>query len=179
MRFFTAPLLAVLFMTMFMTSPVFAKADQIAIVDMQMIMRESDAAKSVQKQIAGIREEYKNLVTKEENKLRDLEKDLVAKKASLSAEEFQAERKKFEQEFIEVQKDVREKQITLDKAINEAMDKIRVRSVEIIASMAKEHNASLVLPRQNIIIVDQELDLTKEVLAELNQVLSDVKVKVQ
>ena len=159
-------------------TPAFAKADEIAIVDMQQIMRESDAAKSVQKQIAGIREEYKNLVTKEENKLRDLEKALVEKKASLTAEEFQSERKKFEQEFIEVQKDVREKQIKLDTAINEAMDKIRVRSVEIIANMAKEHNASLVLPRQNIIIVDQQMDLTKDVLSELNQVLSDVKVKV-
>lgn len=173
-------LLLSMFVLMFST-PVQAEspaAGEIAIVDMQQIMRDSKAAKSVQKQITSVREKYKNTISSQEKDLTKMKDDLVAKKATLSAEDFQTQRKDFEQKLVSVQKDVREKQNKLDDAFNEAMDKIRMKSVEIIAAQAKKHNASLVLPRQNIIIVDQSLDLTEEVMAELDKALTDVKVKV-
>lgn len=156
-----------------------AQEKSIAIVDLQYIMRESDAAKSVQKQISKLRDSYKSEISKEEESLKSLEQALLEKRAILSADKFEQERKSFEQEVISVQKDVRAKQIRLDEAFSKAMDKIKGEAVQLIAKEADEMNVDLVLPRQNIIIVDQSLDITEKVVKQLNDKLSQVDVEVE
>lgn len=154
-----------------------AAAEDIAIVDMQILMRESEAGKSIQKQVTTIREDFKKTISAKEKDLRASEKELVNKKASLSAEDFNVEKEKFEKNLVSVQKDVLSKQQELDKSFGEAMDTLRNEVVKIIAEKAKEKKASIVLPRQNIIIVDQTLDLTQDVLTDLNAKMKTVSVK--
>lgn len=152
-------------------------AQEIAIVDIQALMRESEAGKSIQKQVTTIREDFKKTIATKEKELRASEKELISKKSSLSPEQFNAEKEKFEKNLVSVQKEVLGKQQALDKSFGEAMDVLRNEAVQIIAAKAKAKNASLVLPRQNIIIVEQELDLTAEVMKELNAKLKTVAVK--
>lgn len=152
---------------------------KIAIVDVQQIMRDSVVAKSIQKQISTLREKYKKEIASEEEGLRKAEQDILAKRSSLTAEEFQKERKSFETKLGTVQKNVRSKQEKLDKAFNKAMETVRAKAVEIIAALAEETNASIVLPRQNVIIIDKNIDLTDAAMKRLNASLKDVKVKVQ
>lgn len=149
----------------------------VTIVDLQYIMRESKAAKSVQEQISDLRDNYKKELQKKEASLKEKEQELIEQRKVLSNEEFDKARKEFEKNVIAVQKEVREKQVKLDKAFSTAMDKIRAEAVKIIAAQAEKKGASLVLPRQNIIIVDQSLDITKEVVSLLDSSLSDVDVE--
>lgn len=171
---------AAITMSMACTSSASAQVEQkIAIVDIQQMMRESKAAQSIQKQISTLREKYKTEIAAEEKGLRDAEKAIIAKKSSMTAEEFQKERKAFEGKLGKVQKNVRSKQEKLDKAFNKAIEKVRVKGVEIVAGLAEETGASIVLPRQNVIIIDKSLDLTDEAMTRLNAALKDVKVKVE
>ncbi len=178
---FCLSLIIALSLSGFVTSAALAQDVQqkIAIVDIQQMMRSSTAAKSIQKQISTLREQYKKQIADDEKGLRVAEQAIIAKKSSLTVEEFQKERQGFETKLGNVQKNVRSKQEKLDKAFNAAMEDVRVKGVEIIAKLAEETGASIVLPRQNVIIIDKQLDLTDEAMKRLNATLKDVKVRVQ
>ena len=153
--------------------------NNVAIVDMHYLMQETKAAKSIQKQLTTLRDSYKDEIADKEKELREGEKNLVDKKENLSPEDFKNERTAFEKKVIAVQKEVREKQAKLDKAFSTAMDQLRSEAVKLIANNAKERDASLVLPRQNIIIVDQALDMTPEIYKALNDDLDHIDLKVE
>ena len=151
----------------------------ITIVDLQYIMRESKAAKSIQDQISKMRDKYKKELQEKEEDLKEKEKELIEKRKVLQGEEFEKLRKDFEKDVITVQKQVRGKQVELDRAFSQAMDEVRAEAVKIIAEMAEQRGASLVLPRQNIIIVDQSLDITRDVVSKLDATLDIVDVDVE
>lgn len=175
-------ILSFMFAVAILLSPVtsMAAVDQnIAIVDMQMLMRESKAAVSIKDQMTKLRKGYKKTFSDEESKLRDAEKSLVEKQKTLSKEEFTKEQKAFEKKLVAAQKEVVAKQKKLDKAFTDAMEQLRGKVVQLIANVAEEQQASIVLPRQNIIIIDPGLDLTKDVLKKLDAELAHVDVKVK
>ncbi len=178
MRFFVAAFLMCASFSSFSHAQGVA-ANNIAIVDMHYLMQEAKAAKSIQKQLASVRDAYKDQIAAKEKELREGEKSLIAKKENLSAEDFKAERIAFEKRVVAVQKDVKEKQQKLDKAFTVAMDQLRAEAVKLIANNAKERDASIVLPRQNIIIVDQGLDMTLDILKKLDKNLGHIDLKVE
>lgn len=153
--------------------------NNVAIVDMHYLMQETKAAKSIQKQLTALRDRYKDEIADKEKELREGEKSLIERKESLSVEDFKNERLAFEKQVVSVQKEVKEKQSKLDHAFSVAMDQLRSEAVKLIASSAKDRDASLVLPRQNIIIVDQALDMTPEIYKALNETLDHIELKVE
>ncbi len=154
-----------------------ALADAIAVLDMQQLLNDSDAAESIRKQIEERRDSYQAEIKKEENKLRGAEKELLKQREILSQEAFVEKNKDFQSDVLKAQKSINEKKYKLDKAYADAMGKLREKIVEITAKIASREKYALVLSRQQVVIVDQNTDITAEVMKELNKSVKKISVK--
>ena len=64
----------------------------------------------------------------------------------------------------------------LKKSFDQSMDKVQKELLRIVAEVAEETGAGVVLFRSAIVIAVKKLDISKEVLQRLNKKLPNVKV---
>lgn len=150
----------------------------IVVVDFQRIVRESAAAGAVREQIDELRNTYQDEFARIEEELRAVEADLTERRPMLPDEEFLRLRREFEQRVTEAQRQAQYRRAGLDRALDDAMDRIQSSLLDVIAEIAERQQANVVLNRTNIVMVDQELDFTQEALAELDVLLPYVDVVV-
>ena len=154
------------------------KAPVIAVVDVQKIMQESNASKGVSKSFESLRETYQKEISSLEDKLRKSEEELRKQQTVLAPDALAAKRRDFEKQVGEVQKTVQNRKRALENALNEAMAVVHKSMVEIVADVARERGANLVLARQQFVLVDTQLDVTDTVMERVNKKLPQVALNV-
>lgn len=150
---------------------------KIAVVDVQQLMGASKAAESIQSQGKDLRSNYQDKIKKIENDLKETEKKLVELSKGDSKDDFEKQKKKFQEKLIDGQKEVVELNKKLDKALGDALNKLRDEIVEIVGDMATDNKYDLVISRADVVIVSKRMDITADVMKKLNSKLSSVKVK--
>lgn len=151
-------------------------ASIIAVVDTNKVLQETNAAKGIFAELDKKREEYQSQITKEENKLRAAEKEIIKKKEKLSKEEFEKNRISFEKSVAEGQKMVQDKKRTLDKAHAESMAKLRTEISKVVAAIAKEKGVAIVLTQESVMLVAPEFNITEDVIKKLNSSLKKIPI---
>lgn len=147
-----------------------------AVIDYQRILREAEAAKSIREQIESRRNAYQDEISDEEERLREADQ-AFAKQSSVMSPEARAEkRREFEKEVVEVQRLVQERRNALDKASAVALNEVKKVLIEIVTGMADERGFNLVLPSSEVLFFARKIDLTEDVLAELDARLPHVEV---
>lgn len=150
----------------------------IAVVDVQKIMQESEAAKSVQTVIESRRDEYQKEIGGLEEKLRTAEQELRKQQTVLSPDALANKRKGFEKQVADVQRTVQARKRALDAGLNEAMGAVQKAMLDIIADVSREKGANVVLARHQFVIIDTKLDVTDTVMQRLNARLPRVIVNI-
>jgi len=153
-------------------------ASVVAVVDVQFILQEAAASRSIQKQLEVQRETYQNEISKQEDRLRAVEQELNRQRSVLSPDEFAQKRREFEQQVADVQRTVQARKRVLDQAFNESMTKVRDTVLQIVTEVAGEQKATLVLAKQQVVLAEKSLDLTSAVLERVNRKLPTVPVTV-
>lgn len=151
----------------------------LAVVDVQLVMQTAVASRGIQTAIESQREVYAREISNLETKLRTAEQELTQQRSGLSAEEFANRRRVFEQQLAEVQRTVQARKRQLDRAFNEAMSKVRDSLLQTVAEVAREVGATVVLSKQQVVIIEKSIDLTDTVLDRLNKKLPSVSVSVE
>lgn len=154
------------------------KAPVIAVIDVQKIMQESDASKGVSKAFDSVRESYQKEISALEDKLRKSEEELRKQQTVLAPDALAAKRRDFEKQVADVQKTVQTRKRVLENALNEAMGVIHKTMVEIVAEIARDRGANLVLARQQFVLVDTQLDVTDAVMQAVNKKLPQVALNI-
>jgi outer membrane protein len=149
----------------------------VAVVDVQKILQDSSAAKSVRDQLATRREGYQKEVTADEKKLRETEKQLATEQGKIPEADFAKKRKDFETNVRAVQQKVQDRSRTLDASFNSALAVIRENLGQIVANAANARGVTLVLDKGQVVVVESSFDMTNQVLDELNKKLPRVDVK--
>lgn len=167
----------VLAMAVFMASPAMAET-KIGVLNFQSLMSDSKAAKSIQKQLEDKRKAFQDEFSKHERELVEKEKELVDKRADMTAEDFAKSRQEFEADVIETRKLVQKRQRSLEVAAQKAVGELRMEVTAIVAKIAEDKEFDLVLSRQNVVLAQEDMDLTKEVLKALDKELKEVKLVV-
>lgn len=152
-------------------------ATMIAVVDVQGTLRNSDAAREIQSRINERRQAYQRQVTEEEKALRTSEQDLQQQRATLAPEDYQQRLRAFRNRVTGVQKSVQERRRALDQAFTMAMNQVRDELVAVIAEIANERGAQVVLFKEHIVIAEKSLDISDEALRRLNERLPSVPVE--
>jgi outer membrane protein len=148
----------------------------IALVDMQRILQESLAAKSVQKQLDAQRSKFQNETESEENELRQAEQDLSKSHDQLTAPVYADKEQQLRQKFLTVEQRVDERRKLLDKSYTDAMNSVRTHLLEIVEAIAKQHGDNIVLIKQQTLWSEPSFDITDEVLKRLNKDMPDVAI---
>lgn len=147
------------------------------VIDMNRIMKETTAAKGIFTEVEAKRKEYETQIQKEGDKLAQLEKDIIGKKAKMSEAEFNTARTDFEDKIGNAQKMVQDRKSKFDTAVGGAVDTLRAEAAKITAAVAKERGYSAVVTQEAVVLAEPELDVTDEVVKRLNANLKKVPIK--
>jgi len=150
---------------------------QIAVVNIQGIMKDSTAATSVREQLESKQKAFQAEITKKEEALQKEDQELAKQQSVLSKEAFAEKRKSFVTKATEVQKEVQAKKALLDTAFERSLNDIQKAVNDIITDLAKEKGFILAVPTSQILYADEKLDVSKDVLDRLNKKLPKVDVK--
>lgn len=153
------------------------EAADIGVVEVQLIMREASAAKSIQAQIEQTRSGYEAAMLEEETRLRELEQELVRQRSLLAPEAFAEKRRDFETQVAQHKRGVRDRRRALDQAYGAGVRQIQLIVTEIIGEIAKERGLIVVLPASQVLYAERSLVITEEVLGNLNARLPDVALE--
>lgn len=161
------------------TAPAFAEdaKQNIAVVNIQQIMRDSTAAKSVREQLETKQKAFQADITKKEDALQKEDQELGKQQSVLSKDAFAEKAKAFRAKATDVQKEVQAKKAMLDGGFERALSDIQKAVNEIIADMAKEKGFTLAVPTSQVLYADDKMDISKEVLDRLNKKLPKLDVK--
>ncbi len=149
----------------------------VAVINIQDIMRDSLAAKSVKKKLEAKQKSFQNEMTQRENALKKQENGIASQRGKLSPAEFEKKVKGFQQSAVKAQREVSTKKAKLDKAFADSLASIQNTVVSITKSIAKQRGLKVVMPTSQLLYADPSLDITKEVLGQLNKKLPSVQVK--
>lgn len=153
-----------------------SQAGEIGVLDIEQIVKESDAMKYVQNKITDKQEEYQKDIDKKQSALEKEQKRIEAKKNILSADAFEKKVKEFEEEVRELKDFVEKRQNTLRKASLDSMGKINDEIKEIITDISKERGFDIIIPASQALYYKEKYDISEEVLKRLNKKLTKVPV---
>lgn len=151
-------------------------AQTIAIIDVQLILREAKAVQALQGFVQGQRELVQASITQRESDLRAADQELAREKKSLSAEVYEERRKALADELAKLQADVQDARRQLDQITNQGMAEIQAALIPIVQQVATERDVDIVLSKALVVIVRSELEITQEVLRRLDETLPSVSV---
>lgn len=154
-----------------------APAVTVAIVDVQKILEESKASKTVQAALEKQRTSYQNDISRQENALRTADQDLSRQRASLTADDYEKKRQDLEQKAATLRRDVQSKRQQLDRMFQISMNTIRTTLLQVIDEIAAERKATLVLSKNQVVLSAKEYDITDEAMKRLNAKLPTVAVE--
>ncbi len=155
----------------------FSQAEtKVAFIDMQYIMDNSLAGKSIKKQLENLHKKNLSDFQKKENSLKKKEQEVVAKKNILSEEEFQKEISQLRIDVKNYNTDRNNKINSLTKKRLESYEQIVKSLSPIITDYSKENNISIVMDKKNIIVGRTELNITKKILMILDEKVKKIKL---
>ena len=153
--------------------------ERVGIIDLSEVLRQSQAIINVRDLLDEKRAEFQEQFAAREVELLSREKSLKSKRDIMSKEAYEAEVRLFQDEVAKVQREIQQKRKSLDNAFQQAQDKLRNLTIEIVGDIAKEQKLDLVANRSNVLVFRNQLDLTKIVLARLNERTKDARFEVK
>ena len=151
----------------------------VAVVDLQHLMRASQAGQTIESQMESLRQNFTDTVTQQEGALRQEERDLQEQAALLSPEVLAERRRQFEEKVVELQRDVRNRQQLLEQTYAGGGGQVRQVIIDILTQMIEERGIDLVVPQTAVLVGTRTLDITDDVLARLDKELPSVTLTPQ
>ncbi len=146
----------------------------IAFLDMNKIMLESKAGKSITIQLEKLHKTNIDTFKKKEEELKDKESSIVSQKNVLSEEEFKKKINLLRDEANEYRIKRRDLINSLTKKRVDAQNKLINTINPILAEYSKKNSISIIIQKKNIIIGKSELEITDDILKILDNSLNKV-----
>ena len=151
-------------------------APVIVSVDVQQILRDSLVAKDVQAQMSQRTERYTKEVTDQENELQRTQEELEKERSTLVPDAFNTKMRDFQRRYDALDNRVQATRQALQQSYNDAMTKVENTALQIIADIAAERKANLVVAKAAVLFEAPELDITQEVIKRLDVKLPQVQL---
>ena len=151
-------------------------SEKIVYLDVEKIMQQSIAGKSIIAQLKKKREVSVSMLKKKEKDIINKEKKLISQKNVLNKEEF-------EKKIIELRKEVSNYQKERNKTSNEiaqsrvkASTKLINKLTPILEEYSKKNSIRIIVQKKNIVMGKKEDDITKDILDLVNQKVKNIKL---
>jgi len=149
----------------------------VVIADINQILRDAKSGKDVQTQIDKAMADFSKQVSTSENELQRMRDGLERERSALSPDAYGTKTREYQQRFDALDRTVQARRQALQQSYNTAMTKIENTALQIIAQIAGEHKANMVLTRAAVLFAANNLDITAEVTKRLDAQLPSMTVK--
>ena len=166
-----------IFISSFFFSNIALSNNNIYYIDMNFIMNNSLAGKSIVKQLDIKKKSNFDSFKKEETDLKNEETKLLSQKNILDKNEFKEKVILFKEKVSKYNKKRNKILNDLTNKKNDAQQALTKNLTPILANYAKDNSISFILSKQDIIIGKTELDLTNVIIEILNKEIKTVKIK--
>ena len=154
----------------------YAEEQKIVYLNVDKIMQQSIAGKSIKKQLENLYNKNLEKFKKNDEILRNKEKKLIAQKNILSQEDFQKELSSLRKEIINFQKEQVKVREDINKLRIDATNKLISQLSPILQEYAKKNSVSLILQKKNIVMGKKEIEITDEILQITNKEIKNIKI---
>ena len=149
---------------------------KIGIVDVQLVLRESKAAKSIGPEFDKMRKAFQKQVSEQEQQLRQAEQELSRQRAILAPEAFTQKRRAFSEEARKAQSSVQARRRLLDKSFNDTKNVILKNLIIVAREVADDRKLNMLLEKRFVFLSAKTIDVTEEVIARLDKRLPKLTV---
>jgi len=153
-------------------------APVIVMVDMQQLVYGSKAAKGVQAEMDKRRETFSKEVAEQEDQLQRARSDLDRQRNAMSAEQLEAKSREFQTKIEELDRTVQARQRAWQEVAKAAVDKVQDAALQVVAEIAAERHANLVIQKAAVVLGTDGFDVTADALQRLDQRLPAVALTV-
>ena len=153
-----------------------APIPRIAIINLQKLMQESTAAQSLRKQVENVATKTRDLIAKKEDEMRDAQRELAKQKTVLAKDAFEKKKQAWEKKVKLLNDDVENRKEGIERASDAAVLKIQKEIASILDKITERKKVNVVLRTDQVMQYSPNLDVTAEVLTELNNNLKDIKL---
>lgn len=176
MKKFNIASFLILFFLNFLPNSAIAET-KIAFIDLDFIFKNSLVGKSINGQLKSAHQANIKQFKKDEESLKNDEKKIIAKKNVLNNEEYQKLITDLRGKVASYRGERNKKLKKLSKQRNDS----KVELLSIITPMLTEYSdknsISMIIQKKNIIIGKSELDITKNILSNLDKKIKTIKIK--
>ena len=159
----------------FLTTPLHS-SEKIVYLDVEKIMQNSIAGKSIITQLKKKREASISKFKKKEKEIFDKEKKLVAQKNILNKDEFQNKIKELRNEISNYQKERSKTSNNIAKLRINASTKLIGKLTPILEDYSKKNSIRIIIQKKQIVMGTKEDDITKDILELVNQKIKNIKL---
>ena len=148
----------------------------IAVVDLQVIIRDSKAAAGVRAAIDKQGKAFQADITKQESALQTEQQQLEQQRATMTADDFRKKSEQFQQKVNAARQSAAQRRQQLQQMEVGAMNQVQTALNATVADVAKARSISLVLIKGTVLYNLPAFDITTEVLQKLDARLPSVKL---
>tara|TARA_B100000989_G_C19435922_1_gene425128 strand:- start:437 stop:958 length:522 start_codon:yes stop_codon:yes gene_type:complete len=155
----------------------YAQDLKIVYVNVEKIMQESIAGKSIKNKLENIYNKDLEKFKKNDEILKQKEEKIIAQKNILSQEDFQKELSNLRSEIVKFQREQVKARDNINKLRINATTKLIAKLSPILEEYAKKNSISLILQKKNIVMGKKEIEITDQILSIANQNIKDIDLK--
>ena len=146
-------------------------------VDMDIIMNNSLAGKSIKKQLIEKNKINNDYFKKAEEKLKSEEAKLLSQKNVLNEAEYKKNIQLFQKKITDYKEERSKIFNNTSKIKNNAQNSLIKTLTSILSEYAEKNSISYIIPKKSIIIGQSELNITNIILDTLDSKIKNIKLK--
>ncbi len=145
-------------------------------LDFKFILNESIAGKKAQKDLKNKLENGLSEISKKEKNLQSEEKKIIAQKKLISEDEYKKKVVELRKKVIDVQKSKKNLLDTVAKQRSKARVELLKNLNPVIKTYMEEKKIRYVMDKKSLILADENLDITQDIIKRLNAKIKSVKL---
>lgn len=145
-------------------------------IDFQKILNESIAGKKAQKELKSKLDQTLKSLDKTQKDLQEEEKQIIQQKKLISADEYKNKVNGLRKKVSELQKNRGSALQKISKQRAKAKTALLKNLNPIIKNYMQENGIRMVLNKKNLIVADEKLDITENIMKLLNEKIKSVKL---
>jgi len=162
-----------------MSTSALANASKYLVVDIEHVIYNSNAMTQVKKEVEAYRDKNQKDIESKEKELKAEEDKLKAEQSTLAADAFQKKVRDFQTKVAEMQRNIQLKRSKMEEAYAGALAQMNQEAAKIIADVAKENGADLILPTSQVLYAEDSMNKSEEVLKRVNDKVKKVKIELK
>jgi len=145
-------------------------------LDFKYILNESDAGKKANKTLKNQLDQGVKTLKEKEKKLQKEEKDIIQQKKLLSPEEYKKKITTLRTKVSSLQKERNSILESISKKRRNARNQLLGALNPIVKNFMAEKNIKIVLDKKSILLGDESLDITKDIMILLNKKIKSINL---